>query len=133
MIVKYDFIIFIVLLIKVIVETDSWLRIIFSVLGKVGVEHKVFLLELYIIEVTGFQVVDLLQLLVIFSIGILLFILPVKRAALPCQHSKLDDSSSKFDIFEIVDSWFEILIFSEKEVFMSKRKFNFKHVLIMSN
>tara|TARA_B110000285_G_C14972151_1_gene537119 strand:- start:472 stop:738 length:267 start_codon:yes stop_codon:yes gene_type:complete len=88
----------------VIVETDSWLRIIFSVLGKVGVEHKVFLLELYIIEVTGFQVVDLLQLLVIFSIGILLFILPVKRAALPCQHSKLDDSSSKFDIFEIVDS-----------------------------
>ena len=133
MIVKYNFIIFIVLLIKVIVETDSWLRIIFSVLGKVGVEHKVFLLELYIIEVTGFQVVDLLQLLVIFSIGILLFILPVKRAALPCQHSKLDDSSSKFDIFEIVDSWFEILIFSEKEVFMSKRKFNFKHVLIMSN
>ena len=133
MIVKYNFIIFIVLLIKVIVETDSWLRIIFSVLGKVGVEHKVFLLELYIIEVTGFQVVDLLQLLVIFSIGILLFILPVKRAALPCQHSKLDDSSSKFDIFEIIDSWFEILIFSEKEVFMSKRKFNFKHVLIMSN
>ena len=133
MIVKYDFIIFIVLLIKVIVETDSWLRIIFSVLGKVGVEHKVFLLELYIIEVAGFQVVDLLQLLVIFSIGILLFILPVKRAALPCQHSKLDDSSSKFDIFEIVDSWFEILIFSEKEVFMSKWKFNFKHVLIMSN
>lgn len=133
MIVKYDFIIFIVLLIKVIVETNSWLRVIFSVLGKVGVEHKVFLLELYIIEVTSFQVVDLLQLLVIFSIGILLFILPVKRATLPRQHSKLDDSSSKFDIFEIVDSWFEILIFSEKEVFMSKRKFNFKHVLIMSN